>query len=89
MSLHRRVLHALLADRNKASVAKDASGSQPPSASLSPPAPPANEFFVPPLKKKRKEKEVSKEREVDSRDEAIPLKQQKTAQAKGKRNALW
>lgn len=47
---------------------------------LPPPAPPplVKPFAVPSLKKKRKEKEVFEEGDVDSRDEVIPSKQQKT-----------
>lgn len=39
------------------------------------------------LKKKKKEKEIADEGKVDSRDEVVPPKQQKTAQVKGKGKA--
>lgn len=74
MSLQKMGLHTLLTDRNKGLVAKGALGSQPPSASLLPPTLLVNLFVVPPLKKKRKEKEVSEEGEMDSYKEAVPSK---------------
>lgn len=63
MSLQRRGLRTLLAGRNKESAVKGALGSQPPT----PPIPlthVVNPFIVPPLKKKRKGKDVSEEGEV-------------------------
>lgn len=68
MSLQKRGLPDLLKSRSQVPVPKGASGSQP--------------MYAPPLlpspmnlKKKRKEKEIVKEGEGNSRDEVIPPKQ--------------
>lgn len=87
MSLQKRGLHTLLTDRNKGLAAKGASGSQPPSAPLLPLTLSVNLFVVPHLKKKRKEKEVFEEGEMDFYEEAVPSKLLKMALVKGKGKA--
>lgn len=84
MSLQRRGLCALLADRNKEPTVKGASGSQLSISSI-PPAPVVNPFVVPPLKKKRKDKDVSEEGKVVLQKDP---KQQKMAKGKERASSI-
>lgn len=76
----KRGLHEFLANRAKGSVPKDASGSQP----LPPPPPSVNPFALANLKKRKKDKEVTKEGELVPHKEEVPPKLQKTAKGKGR-----
>jgi len=84
MSLNKkRGLRELLVDRAKGLAPKDTLGSQPPFPFSPPPPPVVNLFALANLKKRKKEKEVAKERELVPQNEGVPPKQQKTAKGRG------
>lgn len=78
MSIQRKSLHEVFAERNKVPTTKGTSDPPPPPLVVNP-------FATAPLKKKRKEKDIPKEGELAPQKEP---KYQTTAKAKGKASSV-